>query len=511
MAGQTRAAQYIRMSTEHQRYSIEGQRFVNEAYALERGYEVTKIYCDAGISGLTLKHRPGLQALLADVVAGRADFSVILVYDVSRWGRFQDPDQGAHYEFICREAGVRVEYCAEEFENAVGITAAIVKNIKRVMAAEFSRELSVRTTRAHTGLALKGYLQAGEAGYGYRRMAVRPDRKGGRIMERGDHNGNGEYTVVVKGPPEEVAAIRKMFRDYAAGVPVAKITAALIAAGTPAPRGGKWTGAGVRLLLHAERYTGVLIFGRTRQTLGVKRKGDPEQIVRLEGAFEPLVSKRLFNAVQARLKSYVAPRCTQEEMIARLKEVLARRGALSGAILDSEPGVHSGGYYRVVFGSLERVYALAGYEMSPRQRIATRMIRRRGDERLVASTAQTLHHRSQTATLDRAGAGHGVVGRPLDPALNLSALSDARQDRIALAAAFIVELGRVSLPSATRPRPGRSCRARLLRGYRRRRCRRHALRSQSFASARRTPAPCRGWLGKGPPKPVSPAARRPAG
>ena len=37
------------------------------------------------------------------------------VYDVSRWGRFQDPDESAHYEFLCKAAGVRVHYCAEQF------------------------------------------------------------------------------------------------------------------------------------------------------------------------------------------------------------------------------------------------------------------------------------------------------------------------------------------------------------------------------------------------------------
>ena len=103
-----RAAQYVRMSTEQQRYSIAYQTAVNAAFALEQGYELVRTYTDAGISGLTFEKRPGLRALLADVVAGSQDFEVVLVYDVSRWGRFQDPDESAHYEFLCRSAGVRV-------------------------------------------------------------------------------------------------------------------------------------------------------------------------------------------------------------------------------------------------------------------------------------------------------------------------------------------------------------------------------------------------------------------
>jgi DNA invertase Pin-like site-specific DNA recombinase len=45
--------------------------------------------------------------LVADVVAGQDVFDTILVYDVSRWGRFQDADESAHLEFLCRSAGVR--------------------------------------------------------------------------------------------------------------------------------------------------------------------------------------------------------------------------------------------------------------------------------------------------------------------------------------------------------------------------------------------------------------------
>ena len=58
-------------------------------------------------------------------------FGSILVLDVSRWGRFQDPDQAAHYEFLCREAGVQVRYCSEAFENDGTAVTALVKQMKR--------------------------------------------------------------------------------------------------------------------------------------------------------------------------------------------------------------------------------------------------------------------------------------------------------------------------------------------------------------------------------------------
>lgn len=129
-----RAAQYVRMSTDHQRYSTENQADAIAAYAARRGFEIVRTYADEGRSGLDIAGRGALQRLIADVRGGSIDFEAILVYDVSRWGRFQDADESAYYEFICREAGVTVHYCAEQFENDGSLSATIIKSMKRAMA-----------------------------------------------------------------------------------------------------------------------------------------------------------------------------------------------------------------------------------------------------------------------------------------------------------------------------------------------------------------------------------------
>ena len=112
-----RAAQYVRMSTDYQRYSIENQAAVIAAYAQLHRLVIVRTYRDEGESGLKLKNRAGLIRLLDDVRSGAVDFDHILVYDVSRWGRFQDTDESAHYEFVCKQAGIKVAYCAEQFNN----------------------------------------------------------------------------------------------------------------------------------------------------------------------------------------------------------------------------------------------------------------------------------------------------------------------------------------------------------------------------------------------------------
>src|SRR6266702_7957918 len=90
-----RAAQYVRMSTDRQQYSIQNQAAVIAAYAHAHNLTLVRTYKDEGESGLRIKNRAGLLQLLEDVESGEADFGHLLVYDVSRWGRFQDVDESA--------------------------------------------------------------------------------------------------------------------------------------------------------------------------------------------------------------------------------------------------------------------------------------------------------------------------------------------------------------------------------------------------------------------------------
>lgn len=84
------AAQYLRMSTEHQQYSLENQATAIQKYAEMNGFEIVRTYSDPARTGVLLKGRDGLQQLLRDVVPQAAPYRAILVYDVSRWGRFQE-------------------------------------------------------------------------------------------------------------------------------------------------------------------------------------------------------------------------------------------------------------------------------------------------------------------------------------------------------------------------------------------------------------------------------------
>lgn len=159
-----RAAQYVRMSTEHQQYSPENQSDAINRYAAIHGMEIVRTYSDHGRSGLNLSGREGLQKLLDDVQQGTRDFAAVLIYDVSRWGRFQDVDESAYYEYILKRANISVHYCAEQFENDGSIGSTLLKTVKRTMAGEYSRELSVKV--------FAGQCRLIELGYAHRCMRI---------------------------------------------------------------------------------------------------------------------------------------------------------------------------------------------------------------------------------------------------------------------------------------------------------------------------------------------------
>lgn len=386
--GPIRAAQYIRMSTERQDLSVEMQRSANAAFAVLRGYEVVRTYTDEGISGLGIDKRSGLKALLAQVVAGLADFSVILVYDVSRWGRFQNNDEAAHYEFLCTEAGVRVEYSAESFSNDGSVAATLLKALKRAMAAEYSRELSVKISQSHRAVAGRGFWCGGASGYGLRREGV---SKSGRTLGRhgyGEPKEQGAHTRLVEGPAEELATVRRIYRMYLRdGLSLNEIARLLNAEGIASERGRPWTAPIVKTILTSEKYTGRVVRCRTRSALGAAaRPADEKDWQIVDGAAPKLISRRLWQAVQIEMQSRRRPPSRQE-----LMEDLRRLGREHEYLTVELVGRF--GRYRIArfyeeFGSLHEAIRSAGCSVNARQVAAHKRPRRPKGERRRASLAR---------------------------------------------------------------------------------------------------------------------------
>jgi DNA invertase Pin-like site-specific DNA recombinase len=358
-----RAAQYVRMSTDHQKYSTENQSEAIQQYAARRSIEIVRTYADAGKSGLNLEGRDALKQLIEDVQTKKTDFSTILVYDISRWGRFQDADESAYYEYICKRAGISVQYCAEQFENDGSPVSTIVKGVKRAMAGEYSRELSVKVFTGQCRLIELGYRQGGPPGYGLRRSLIDQAGAAKGELTRGEHKSiQTDRVVLVPGPSEEVDTVRWVYRSFVKqGKPEREIADILNERGIATDLGRPWTRGTVHQILINEKYIGNNVWNRGSFKLKKKRvRNTPAMWIRSEGAFEPIVDRSLFDAAQAIIRER-SHKLSNEEMLDVLRRLLQDRGYLSGLIIDETERLPSSSAYQSRFGSLLRAYELVGF------------------------------------------------------------------------------------------------------------------------------------------------------
>jgi len=362
--GRSRAVQYLRMSTDLQRYSLDNQRDAIAVYAANNACEIVGTYTDAGVSGVTTAKRTGLKQLLRDVLAPDRTFSEILVLDVSRWGRFQDPDEAAHYEFICATAGVRVRYCAEAFDDDNSTASTVMKHIKRVMAGEYSRELSARSSASIRKRVLAGNVQGGPPPFGVRRRAYNPDGTAGRFLLTGERRPRQDQAMRwVPGEAIELATLRELFRLYAStGRTITETASTLNDAGMVYRGGTPWNYARIRCALTNEIAIGVFVFNRRAGGFGRPANHIlPKAAWRRVIFFDPIVAPALFRKAQRKLADPRSHLRTDDDLLNDLRRVLATSGELSGSIINASPHARSMRSYFNRFGSLSEAYRRIGY------------------------------------------------------------------------------------------------------------------------------------------------------
>lgn len=361
----TKAALYLRASTEHQNYSTDHQEAALREYASEHDLQIVSLYRDEGRSGLTLDGRQGLLRLLADVQSGQVDFETVLIFDISRWGRFQDVDESAYYEYACRRAGISVAYCAEPFMNDGSPLAAVLKGLKRAMAAEYSRELSGKVFRAQCRLTMAGFKQGGTAGYGLRRAVVSATGEIKSILRQGERkNLPTDRVTFVQGPDNEVEVVKRIYSMYIDELlPDLHIARQLNVEGIVNERGGLWSNFHVKSILTNEKYAGSFVFNRSSQKLRTSRRpNDHEKWVTLRDGFEGIVSLQRFEEARderRRRRKY----WTNEEMLDGLRDLLVEHGRVDATLIDAS-SLPSAKSYAGRFRGLVAAFAAAGVQGS---------------------------------------------------------------------------------------------------------------------------------------------------
>jgi len=333
-------------------------------YAARRNMEIVIIYSDEGKSGLNIQGRGELARMISDVQSKRADYKCILVYDISRWGRFQDADESAHYEYSCRSAGIAVHYCAEQFENDGTPSSTIIKTVKRAMAGEYSRELSAKVFQGACRLIQLGFKQGGTAGFGLRRMLVDHTGQQKGMLKMGEHKSiQTDRVILVPGPDEEVETVRWMYDAFVKEKKSEwEIADLLNERGILTDFQRPWTRGTVHEVLTNEKYLGHNVYHRTSCKLKQKHvENPPEKWIRADNVFVGIVDSTLFLAAQSIILTR-SQKLSDEEMLAKLRGILTQHGRISGILIDEAEDLPSSSAFRNRFGSLVSAYRLIGYD-----------------------------------------------------------------------------------------------------------------------------------------------------
>ena len=283
-----KVAIYARYSSDNQRdASIADQLRVCREFAARQGWNVVQEFTDHAISGATLL-RSGFQALMRHALNGRLD--IVLAEALDRFSRDQEDTAGLFKRLTF--AGVNIVTLAE------GDITHLHVGLKGTMNALFLKDLADKTRRG-----LRGRVELGKSGgglcFGYE-------------VTRAKHDGDattGNREIV----PAEAETIRRIFRDYAAGMSPKAVAMRLNLERCPGPGGASWNpstihgnparGTGI---LNNELYVGRLVWNRLRYVKDpdsgkrVSRPNPPSEWVTTAVPELRIVDDELWNQVKAR-------------------------------------------------------------------------------------------------------------------------------------------------------------------------------------------------------------------
>ncbi len=350
-----RAVAYYRHSAEiGQENSVEIQQDNVRAFAEKHDIEIIHEFADRGKSGLNAEGRPAFNEMM-EWARTREDFVLILVLDISRWGRFQDTDLSAHFEALCRQNGKEVVYTTIGFtEEGNQFVTQFRKAFERCQSAEYSRALSKKVFEGAAKVATQGYRPGGPPPYAYHRLMLNEQKQPDRILQPGQRKAiqNGRV-VLVPGDEAQVTVVQEIFVLFVEkGFDERQVAGHLNSRGVPSPAGVRWSEGGIRHILANEQYAGAVVYNRTRQRMkGPTRVNPRDQWIVTPGAYEPVVSRELFDAARAIFEGRKR-RFSSECMAQRLRAVYEKYHVVTSGLLRFEPDCPSAATYARKFGGL---------------------------------------------------------------------------------------------------------------------------------------------------------------
>jgi DNA invertase Pin-like site-specific DNA recombinase len=350
---------YYRHSAEiGQENSVEIQQDNVRGFAKKHDIEIVQEFADRGKSGLNAEGRPAFNEMM-EWVRTRDDFELVLVLDVSRWGRFQDTDLSAHYESVCTQHGKQVIYTHIGFtRDEDRLISQLRKSIDRYQSAEYSRTLSKKVFDGAAKVARQGYRPGGPPPYGFRRLMLDENKKPDRILQPGQRKAiqNGRV-VLVPGDPVQVQIVQEIFLLFVEkGFDERQIAGHLNARQVPSPGGVRWSETGVRHILTNQQYSGAVVYNKTTQRLKTKRRSNPrDEWIITPDAYDPLVEPDTFRQAQEIIDGRKR-RYTREQMLLRLRALYEKYNVVTSRLIHFDKECPAPSTYATKFGGLSGAF-----------------------------------------------------------------------------------------------------------------------------------------------------------
>lgn len=330
-ANKKRAIAYYRHSAEDkQENSVPIQRELIRKFAKDHGIKIIHEEADEGETGL-IADRQGFQNLLQNWIMNdhAPHFDFVLVRAVNRWGRFQNLNESAYYEFIVEQRGAKVIYVTQGMpaEETDPFLLSIQTFFERYIAADFSKKLSEMVFLGCMKVSEQGYSAGGMPCYGMARLLLDTNKNPVRILQKGEHkqisNERVTFTPLNDETTETVHSIFHMFVQEKLKLP--HIAAALNKKGIPSASGGQWNSRKIVHILTNETYTGTRIYNKTWGKLHQKKRDNPrsEWVIRKD-AFPAIVSRELYEEAQVRLQSLLNTEQEREKAIRKAKLLILK-------------------------------------------------------------------------------------------------------------------------------------------------------------------------------------------
>lgn len=253
-ANPKRAVLYIRVSTDEQHLSPEGQRADMAAYCEAQGLTIMATHEDLGVSGTTsVAERPGLGAALAAVRDHRA--GVLLVAKRDRLAR--DPMIAAIVDSLCSGMGARVVSTAGEGTSDDSPGSVFIRGIMDLIA---QHEVMTTRLRVKTALRVKHARneRTGSIAIGH---TLKPDGKHVMDKAKGKPKCDGRDCpgcLHLQPRRDMIEAARVAQGLISGGLPLRTVAARLDAAGFVLTEGKAWHYEQVRrLVVTMSPYLGV--------------------------------------------------------------------------------------------------------------------------------------------------------------------------------------------------------------------------------------------------------------